>query len=51
MKNQCAVEEMNMRARGTFIINYVDQFDRIGVYNKTSPDVNGDEGRNDVEDL
>jgi len=24
MKNQCAVEEMNMRARGTFIINYVD---------------------------
>jgi len=40
---------MNIRARGTFIISYVDQFDKIGVYNITSPDNNGDKDRDSVE--
>jgi len=51
MKNQCAVEEMNIRTRGTFVVNYVDQFDRIGVYNATDPDNNGDENRDSVEEF
>jgi len=45
-----AVEEMNMRIRGTFVMNYVDQFDKYGTFNRSDPDVNGDEDRGDVGD-
>ena len=39
-----------MRIRGTFVMNYVDQFDKYGTFNRSDPDVNGDEDRGDVGD-
>lgn len=40
-----AIQEMNIRNRGTFVLNYVDPFDRIGFWNQSDPNQNGAEGR------
>ena len=50
-KEMTAVEEMNMRARGTFVSNYVDQFDRTEPFNLTDPNVYGDENRDSAPDF
>lgn len=39
-----------MRLRGTFILNYVDQFDKFGIFNRSDPDINGDANRDSVQD-
>jgi len=36
---------MNIRARGTFVLNYVDPFDRVGYWNQSDPDQNGAQDR------
>ena len=46
-----AVEEMNMRIRGTFVLNYVDQFDKFGLFNRSDPDINGHQNRDQVQEL
>ena len=43
-----ATEEMNMRVRGTFVSNYVDQFDRFTQFNQSDASVNGDPDRDSV---
>ena len=42
---------MNIRARGTFTLNYVDPFDKIGFWNQSDPNQNGAEGRADEEEF
>ena len=46
-----AVQEMNIRARGTFVLNYIDQFDRVGYWNQSDPDINGAPNREEEEEF